>query len=116
MTTTAARSVEAMRLAGFRAECVEHMRGSFIRVDLFKFADVIAYKPGEGIILIQSYHKKEEAGHMGLNPISNPAIWDWMKSGGRFQHHQWSFKTRHKRKFWTVETREMYIPEGKPDA
>lgn len=106
MTTTAARSVEYMKKLGFNAEAVEHMRGRYIRVDLFGFADVLAYKPGEGIILIQAYHKKEFIKHAGLVPLVNKDIEAWIRSGGRFEHHLWSFKTRHKRKFWSVEREE----------
>lgn len=107
MVTTAARSRDYMRKLGYIAECVEHRRGQFIRVDLFGFADVLAYGKdkilGSKIILIQAYHKKEKKGHAHLNSKDNNKIAAWLDAGGEFEHHLWSFKTKKGRKFWDVE-------------
>ena len=106
MTTTAARSVEYMRKQGFTAERVEKRVAfsQFIMRDLFGFADVLAYGP-EGIILIQAYHKKEEAKHAELTPSKNEKINAWIKAGGKFEHHLWHFTTKKGRKYWTVYRR-----------
>lgn len=104
MVTTAARSRDFMRKLGFTAECVEHRRGSFVRVDLFGFGDALAYKKGVGIILIQAYHKKEEKNHAHLLG-DNKKIREWINSGGIFEHHLWGFRSCKGRKFWSVERR-----------
>ena len=106
MVTTAARSRDYMRELGYIAECVEHRRGQFIRVDLFGIGDVLAYKKdkiiGPEIIMIQAYHKKEKKGHAHLNS-KHEKISGWLDAGGRFEHHLWGFKTKKGRKFWSVE-------------
>lgn len=96
--TTAARSRDAMRKLGYDAEVVEHRRGRFIRVDLFGYADVIAYN-GQEIILIQAYHKKEEKKHKHLD-ITDPKIMKWLLSGGKFEHHLWYFNQKKGIKYW----------------
>lgn len=106
MVTTAARSREYLRKAGYIAECVEHRLGSFIRKDLFGFADVLAYRP-DGIVLVQAYHKKEEIHHRHLLPDRNPSAKLWLESGGRYEHHLWHFKTKNKRKYWELERRNI---------
>ena len=107
MVTTAYRSVLAMRKLGFYSETVEHRLGRFIRKDLFGFADGIAFKEGIGIILFQAYHKKETENHKHLNPNENKTISEWVKSGGIFEHHVWSFKIKNGRKYWTMERKVM---------
>ena len=112
MTTTAARSRDYMRKLGFIAECVEHRRGSFIRVDLFGFADVLAYKgatvDSDGkIILIQAYHRKEEKNHAHFDKEHQKKIWQWLEAGGKFEHHLWSFKSNNSRKYWSLERRDV---------
>lgn len=106
MVTTAARSRDYMRKLGFIAEVVEHRVGSFIRKDLFDFADVLCYKPDEGIILIQAYQKSATKEHDHLN-LSNEKIRWWTLSGGKFEHQIWSFKTIHGRKYWSVTRKEI---------
>jgi ribosomal protein S16 len=107
MTTTAARSRDFMRKQGYIAECTEHRRGKFIRVDLFGYADVLAYN-GKEIVAVQAYHKKEEHKHASLT-ANDPRIEKWLQSGGRMEHHLWQFTTKHKRKHWTVTRRLILL-------
>ena len=109
-----------MRKLGYTAEVVEHRRGSFIRVDLFGFADVFAFRmatrvngilcPAE-IILIQAYHATKDniLKHAMLHPSTNDMVSKWITSGGKFEHHYWTFRSRNKRKYWEVERKGVMI-------
>jgi hypothetical protein len=102
MVTTAARSRDYMRKLGYIAECVEHRRGNFIRIDLFQFADVMAFKANEGIILIQAYRKDTAALHNHMDE-NHPMIKTFLEAGGFVEHHIWSYTKKGERKKWTVE-------------
>lgn len=113
--TTAARSRNYMRRLGYTAEVVEHRIGSFMRVDLFGVADVLAYKPGEGIILIQAYRdsKSTKRRHSHMNS-EYKHIKLWLQSGGRFQHHVWKKTTKHGIPRWKVEVKEITAKSAAP--
>ena len=85
MVTTARLSRDYMRKCGFTAETVEKRSGIF-RNDLFGVADVIAFKPNTGIVLIQAYRKAAKKEHEHLNS-EHPIIKLWLLSGGRSEEH-----------------------------
>lgn len=116
-----------MRKLGYTSECVEHRRGSFVRVDLFGIADVLSFKPavrvtqkmlngdvvefntdqGE-IILVQAYHATKDniEKHKHLD-ATHHIVGGWLKAGGQFEHHLWTYSTKNGRKYWKVERREI---------
>ena len=105
MVTTAALSRDWLRKNGWIAEVVEHRAGNF-RHDMFGFADVMAYHPDKSILLVQAYRKGAEKDHEKLTPEKNQFVKLWLASGGKFDHHVWSFDSkgmRNKRKTWHVE-------------
>ena len=103
--TTAARTRDLLRRLGWRAEVVEHRRGRFLRVDLFGFADVEAFRPHPpGILLVQAYQRGKERQHVALTPQANKAIRDWVLSGGMFWHVVWYPPApRRGRRTWEAE-------------
>lgn len=101
MVTTAARSRDFLRKLNYIAEVCEHRRTSFIRVDLFGVADVIAVGHGE-IILVQAYHKSAAKDHLHIN-AKHPFIKKWIECGGKFELHEWHYTTKKGRKKWAVE-------------
>lgn len=110
MTTTAARSRDWLRKEGWIAEVVEKRSGSFVRRDLYDFGDVLAYKPGVGILIAQGYLYNAAKDHELLFPETNEKIKGWLESGGLFWHMSWRMiGKRGKRKFWTVETKEVKL-------
>lgn len=74
---------------GYTYARVEHANAfGGVNVDLWGFADYLACKPGEGIVLIQttditSASKREKKAR------SKPELWVWLAAGGRFQVHAW---------------------------
>lgn len=105
--TSASRSRDFMRKLGWEAECVEHRRGNFIRVDLFGFADVMAYKEGDGILLIQAYRKDTKKLHDHMDK-SHPKIREFIAAGGRFEHHIWTHSVKGGKNRWTVERSPIF--------
>lgn len=111
MTTTASRSCTYMRKDGWTAETVEK-RVFNMRRDLLGIGDVLAFKPKEGIALVQAYRKGASQEHEHI--MKNPMLGAWMKSGGRFFIHVWNKKCvikkngkKGKAKRWTVEVTEV---------
>lgn len=112
MTTTASMSCNFMRKEGWTAETVEK-RVFNMRRDLLGIGDVLAFKPKEGIALVQAYRKGAEKEHEHLKK-NHPVVNAWIKAGGRFFIHCWNKKCmlkkdgrKGKAKRWTVEIIEV---------
>lgn len=101
--TTAERSRDFMRKEGWHAEVVEHRLGSFIRRDLFNVADVLAYKEGEGILMIQAFRDRDSSKHSHFT-AGVPEISEWLHAGGKFELQIWHKgpKKRGGRHLWSV--------------
>ncbi len=108
---TAYRSVLHMRKQGWWAQTTEGRRGGR-RFDHFGVADLEAFRPGHGILWIQSYDYYARKVHDHLN-AEHPIIKDWLASGGQFCHHVWH-RPRKKIPKWTLETRWIGAPQ-KPE-
>jgi hypothetical protein len=109
--TTAARSRDFLREAGFMAEVAEHRRGSFIREDLFGFADVMAYCQDGGILLVQAYgfDARNMEKHKDLVPGENEKIRGFLLAGGRFHHHIWHKHVHGGQTMWDLDVKEITL-------
>lgn len=80
--------------------------------DLFNFGDSACFKPGEGIMLVQSTTTPNQAAR--VNKIKGiPEAEGWLKSGGRIQVHGWRQKGG-KGGRWILTVQEIGIDEDFP--
>jgi hypothetical protein len=59
------------------------------RRDLFGVADIIAFKPGESVLLVQST-SLPHVGDRLKRCRSRPALALWLRAGGKFEVHGWA--------------------------
>jgi hypothetical protein len=86
------RALEDLRAMGFVPWVVESkIPHTFITRDCYGFADVLAHRPGIGILLIQvtggGNHSKRRA-----KCLAEPRVQSWLESGGRVEI--WSYDLR----------------------
>lgn len=84
-----ARALELYRDLGFRIEKVEQrlaIPGKSVTRDLFNVIDLIAIKPGVGIVGVQATGG-EGGNHAARRnkAKAEPALREWLESGGRFE-------------------------------
>lgn len=110
--TTAAKSRDYLRKQGWTAEVVEHRQGKF-RMDLFGIADVLAFKPGTGILFVQAYQSGREKEHAWIDR-SNYVVEGLRDCDALVHHHIWKQVrplkrdgTKSKRKVWQVQVRPI---------
>ena len=96
------RTLRELRRRGFLAAVVEKWNAfSSVRVDLFGFADVIAVKPGEGVLLVQTTSTGNVSARIRkMLPIESVLIclqagvavqvWGWAKRGPRGKVKRWT--------------------------
>lgn len=97
------RSLALLRKDGWTAGVVEkwnpHAR---IRQDLFGFVDIIAVKPGKGILALQVTSGANLASRLA-KIVAEPRAALWLRSGGLLEAHGWRLAgQRGKRKTWQV--------------
>lgn len=84
---------------GWTVDTVEQtLPYGFIKRDCFGFADLLAFHPERGIVLVQS---TAGAGRGNANKRlekirANPSHVGWLKSGGRIQVHNWLGEGKHR--------------------
>ena len=111
MTSPTARTLRLARELGFVAEKVEQRVGGgksfgFTR-DFINVIDIIAFKPGVGIIGIQATNDSNHAARM-TKARNEPMLRTWIESGGRFEVWSWGLRgPRGKRKVWMVRREEL---------
>lgn len=59
-----------------------------VTVDLMGFGDWLAFKPGEGILIVQTCRHSDASTRL-KKAQSKPELAVWLKSGGRFAVHGW---------------------------
>jgi len=89
-----ARSAKYLRelgyIVGFTEQIIRYPGGKgMVRKDLFGFADLIAFKDGEGVLLIQST-TATNAAHRVEKARGNEGLYAWVRSGQRrAEVHGW---------------------------
>jgi hypothetical protein len=93
--TPTARTLDLLRREGWLAAVVERYNAfAKVRVDLYGFGDVIACRPGGGVLLVQCTSASNHAARVS-KAISLPALRTWLASGGLFSVWSWrKSKTR----------------------
>jgi hypothetical protein len=108
--TPTARSLAALRKDGWTCATVERWNAyAKIRQDLFGFADVLACKPGSGIVAIQVTSGSNAAAR--LDKIrKEPRAGLWLASGGRILIHGWAKRgPAGSRKLWTCRVVDVGV-------
>lgn len=112
MSSPTARTLKLARELGFHIGVVERYN-SFTkqRTDLFGFIDLVAVKPGVGVVGIQACAAASHAARRDKIRES-PLLADILASGMRVEVWSWAKQGgRGKRKVWTVR-REEILPEA----
>ena len=100
----------------YRVETANAFGG--VNVDCWGFADYLACKPGEGVLLVQTCAGTTATGGGSMadrekKARSKPELWEWLKSGGRFQVHGWRQPGGPGSK-WEVVIREVTVAAETP--
>lgn len=102
------RTIAELKTMGFTYQVVERWNPfAKRRVDLFGIIDILAMRPGAGIIGIQttdhtSHSKRRD------KATAEPRLRQWIESGGRFELWSWGKRgERGKRKVWTLRREEL---------
>ncbi len=86
------RAMDDLKALGFSAWDVEStIPHTFIKRDCFGFADILAHRPGVGILLIQATANRNHGSHKRkmFGESVAPNIAAWLASGGRVEI--WSY-------------------------
>ena len=112
-----ARTMEHMRKEGLVVAMVERRNPhAMIRQDLFGFADLIAMRPGAGIIAVQATSMGNRTSRI-TKIIAEPRAKLWLASGGRIQVWGWRKLTRGMvREKWLPEITEITLKDFAPDG
>src|SRR4051812_48736600 len=107
MSSPTSRSLADMKKLGMTAQVVEKFN-SFTkrRIDLFGIIDLIACKPGLGIVGVQATSGDNHAARR-TKAMEEPRLRVWLESGARFE--LWSYSKRGergKRKLWQLRREE----------
>lgn len=108
--TPTARTLKLMRDDGWVAVVVERWNSfAHIRQDFAGFADVICFRPGDGILAVQVTTAGNVAARLA-KIAAEPRAEIWRKAGGKIEVHGWA-KTgeRGKRKTWTLRQLEVNV-------
>lgn len=102
------RSLKHLRELGFTAQVVERWNHfAKIRQDLFGIIDVLAMRPGIGILGVQATSDSNHAARMA-KAKAEPRIREWIESGGRIEVWSWGLRGgRGERKLWTLRREEI---------
>jgi hypothetical protein len=106
------RTMAKLRADGWTVDVVERFIGwgQFgTRKDYLGFADLIACKPGVGILAVSCCGTRSFAPHLAKHRTS-PELRVWLASGGRFQIWGWDKKgAAGARKLWTARVEEHTV-------
>lgn len=109
-----ARTLEELKTLGFDAHVVErYNRFARRRIDLFNFADIVAMKPGVGIVAVQATSNNGGNHSAHIKKIqAEPKARTWIESGGRIEMWSWAKQgARGKRKTWTLRREELTLAD-----
>ena len=108
MASPTSRTIKLYKDIGFECGIVER-RVPFrnTTIDLYGFADLIAMKPGVGIIAVQATSGGNHAARRA-KIAAEPRAKTWLESGGRIEICSWAKRGgRGKRKLWTPNREEI---------
>lgn len=111
-----ARAMQLYRDLGFRVGKTEQrlpIPGKFITQDLFGCIDFLAIKRGVGIVGIQATSDDNHS-HRVVKAKAEPALRDWLESGGRFEVCSFGMKCsdgRGSRKVWAPRRQELTVTD-----
>lgn len=107
--TPTARTLQHLRKLGFIADVVERrLPRCFITRDAFGFGDILAARPGVGIVLIQATGGSGNFAKRKAKILAEPRAVEWIASGGRIEVWGWNKQgPRGKRKTWTLRREDI---------
>ena len=114
MSSPTSRSLEYYRKLGFTCQVVERFnRFSNTRLDLFGFIDIVAMKPGVGIVGIQATSGSHHSDRVRKSTVEKGELLrQWLESGGRFEVISFAKRgERGKAKRWTARREEITIDQ-----
>ena len=102
--TPTQRSLAYLRKAGYTVAVVEHFNHFIgIRQDLFGFADLLAFRPGMPVMLVQTTTGSNVAARR-TKVLQNATAKLWVEAKGEVCLHAWALRgKRGERKLWTCE-------------
>lgn len=114
MPSPTARTLQALREAGYLAEVVEKwIPMAKIRKDLFGIIDIVAIKKGQpGSLGIQATSGSNVSSRV-KKALANPNLQTWLETGNRFQ--VWGYAKQGKRgerKRWAARCLEAQVKDG----
>jgi hypothetical protein len=106
------RTLDAAREMGMTVQVVERFcHFSKRRIDLLGCIDLVAVKPGIGIIGIQACAGSSHAARR-TKALAEPRLREWLESGGRFEVWSWAKQgPRGKVKRWTLRREEIKLDQ-----
>ncbi len=107
-----ARAMDELRKLGFQVQVVEKWNSfTHTRNDLFGCIDLIACKPGIGIVGIQATSGENHAARR-TKSLAEPKLRVWLESGARFELMSFAKRgERGARKLWTMRREEITIQD-----
>lgn len=119
MILPSARSLKALRAAGYLAYVVERWNQyARVRQDFGGFADILAFGMDKGVLAVQATTGANVAARVSKLTRDEkvaPVVRRWLEAGNRLQVHGWAKQgARGKRKTWTL--RVVEIPLDTPEA
>ncbi len=111
-TTPTRRSLAYLRKQGYTVAIVEHWNQfARIRQDLFDFGDLLAIKPGEPILIVQTTTKSNQLARY-KKIVSIQEAKTWLLAGGKIVVHGWADVAEEgKRKKWEVSERQVVLED-----
>jgi hypothetical protein len=107
-----ARCLEDLRKLGYVAEKVEQrLPNTFITRDYINVGDILAFRPGSGILLVQVTSGSNHAARR-KKAMDEPLLRQWLEAGGRFE--VWSYDlqgAKNQRKLWTQRREELSLKD-----
>ena len=115
-TSPTQRSLALLRARGWTVAVVERWNAhAMIRQDLYGFADLLAHKPGEGIMAVQVTSGSNLAARRSKIQ-AEPRAASWLAAGGLIAIHGWrKVGPRGKVKRWEARE-ENYLHRTPQDA
>lgn len=117
MSSPTQRSLKELKKLGFTAGITEKWNPhAHIRQDLFGCLDLVAMRPGVGIVGIQACAGASHAARR-TKMLAEPRLRTWLESGGRAEVWSWAKQgARGKRKVWTLRRDEIRVDELTSDV
>jgi hypothetical protein len=102
--TPTQRSLAYLRGGGYTVGIVEHWNAfARLTLDLWGFADLVAFRPGVPVLLVQTTTGANLAARR-RKILANETARQWVQAGHEIVLHSWSLRgKRGARKVWTNE-------------